>query len=145
MSNEPTSAPPRSPRLVAWTFVAAFAASVVTVIYTGLLVKAPRTEISAALPVVEMAANEDRTVNLVFTSTEPVAEASLSVELPPGIELLGYPGQSQVRWSTRLDAGNNILPVTLVARGPVTGQIVARLRQGEQEKVFRVHIDARAQ
>lgn len=142
MTNEPTTARPRSPRLVAFTFVGAFAASVATVIYTGLLVKAPRTEISAALPNVSLAVDEERTVNLVFTANAAIADASLTIALPAGIELIGHDGQRQVRWNTHLVAGNNILPLTLVARAPSTGQLVARLRHGDQEKVFRVHVDA---
>jgi hypothetical protein len=144
MTTKPTSARPRSPRLIALTFVGAFAASVATVIYTGLLVKAPRTEISAALPNVRMAVHEVRTVNLVFMANAPIADASLTINLPAGFDLIGYEGQRQVHWNTRLESGNNILPITLMARVPSTGQIVARLRHGEQEKVFRVHLDAQA-
>jgi hypothetical protein len=73
-----------------------------------------------------------------------IEDASLTIALPAGVELLGHDGQRQVRWDTRLEAGNNILPLRLVARAPTTGQIVARLRHGEQEKVFRVHVDAEA-
>jgi hypothetical protein len=67
----------------------------------------------------------------------------LTVDLPPGFELLDYAGETQVSWKTQLQAGNNILPLTLVARMPATGQITARLRFGEREKLFRVHVDAR--
>jgi hypothetical protein len=143
MTHEATPGRRRSPRLIAFMFVAAFGASVFTVIYTGLRVGAPRTEISAALPLVSMTVNQARTVNLVFTSNSAVADATLTVDLPPGFELLDYAGEKQVIWNTQLQAGNNILPLTLVARMPATGQITARLRFGEREKLFRVHVDAR--
>jgi hypothetical protein len=126
--------------LIALTFVAAFAASVLTVIYTGLLVEAPRTRISAGLPSVAMTVGERRDVNLVFTSRTELADAGLVIELPEGVELVGHAGERRIRWRTRLAPGNNIVPLALVAPTPAAGQIIARLRAGEAEKVFRIQV-----
>jgi hypothetical protein len=145
MAHESTPVRRRSPRLIAFTFVAAFGASVFTVIYTGLRVGAPRTEISAALPLIAMTVNQARTVNFVFASSVDVADATLTIDLPSGVELLDYAGERQVSWTTGLQAGNNILPLTLIARTPATGQITARLRYEERDKVFRVLVDALAE
>jgi hypothetical protein len=130
----------RGARLIAGGFVAAFAASVFTVIYTGLLVDAPRTEIAAGLPTVTMALDETRTINLVFASASALDRVSLVIDLPDGIELVGHDGLRRVRWSTMLESGRNVLPLELVAREPVTGQLVALLEHGDQRKVFRVHV-----
>jgi hypothetical protein len=132
----------RVPRLVAAAFVAAFAATVLTVIYTGLLVEAPRTRISASLPTISMTAGQRRDVNLVFSAKTPIDDVALLVELPNGIELVGHPGERRVQWRTRLAPGNNIVPLTLVAPAPTTGQVIARLNYGESEKVFRIHVSA---
>lgn len=140
MSSESTPAKRRAPRLVALAFVAAFAASVLTVIYTGLLVEAPRTRISAGLPSIAMTAGQRRDVNLVFNATTDVADATLLVELPNGIELVGHAGERRIKWRTRLVPGNNIVPLTLIAPAPVAGQIIARLDAGNREKVFRIHV-----
>ena len=121
MTGESERAPRRAPRLVAGTFVAAFAATVLTVIYTGLLVEAPRTRISAGLPTVAMTAGERRDVNLVFTAKTDIVDAALLIELPTGIELVGHAGERSVRWRTRLAPGNNIVPLTLVAPAPAHG------------------------
>jgi hypothetical protein len=126
--------------LVALAFVAAFGLSVLTVIYTGLLVEAPRTRISAGLPTVTMSAGQRRDVNLVFSAQTGIAEAALLIELPRGVELEGHAGEQRIEWRTRIAPGNNIVPLTLVAPAPATGQIIARLRAGESEKVFRIHV-----
>jgi hypothetical protein len=130
----------RAPRLVALAFVAAFAASVLTVIYTGLLVEAPRTQISAGLPSVTMTAGQRRDLNLVFTAQTELPDAGLLIELPDGVELVGHAGEQRIQWRTRLAPGNNIVPLTLVAPAPATGQIIARLTAGDREKVFRIQV-----
>jgi hypothetical protein len=66
----------------------------------------------------------------------------LLVELPSGIELIGHPGERRVQWRTQLAPGNNIVPLTLVAPAPAAGQIIARLKHGRSEKVFRIHVSA---
>jgi anti-sigma factor RsiW len=133
--------PRKTPRLIAGGFIVAFAASIFTVIYTGLLVEAPNTELAAGLPSVAMSVDEDRIVNLVFTSATALDEVSLLVDLPEGVELVGYEGRRQVRWTTQLQSGRNVLPLELVARAPRSGQLVASLEHGEQRKVFRVYLD----
>lgn len=130
----------RGPRLIAGGFIAAFAASVFTVIYTGLLVDAPHTEIAAGLPSVTMALDESRTVNLVFASATALDDVSLTIDLPDGVELAGYAGRRQIRWNTTLSSGRNVLPLELVAVEPVSGQLVARLEHGDHSKIFRVFV-----
>lgn len=129
-----------TPRLIAGGFLAAFAASVLTVIFTGLLVEAPRTEIAAGLPTVSMTLDERRTVNLVFASATALEDVSLLIDLPDGIELAGHAGSRRVRWHTQLVPGRNVLPLELVALEPVSGQLVAELEHGDQRKIFRVFV-----
>ena len=105
-----------------------------------ILVEAPRTRVSAGLPSVEMTAGRLRDVNLVFAAKTELPDAGLLIELPDGIELVGHPGEQRIQWRTRLAPGNNIVPLTLVAPAPAAGQIIARLRAGEDEKVFRIQV-----
>jgi hypothetical protein len=144
VSGESKPAGRRAPRLVALAFVAAFAASVLTVIYTGLLVEAPRTRVSAGLPSVTMIAGQRRDVNLVFTAETELPDAGLLIELPDGVELAGHAGEQRVQWRTRLAPGNNIMPLTLVAPAPAAGQIIARLKAGDSEKVFRIQVSVKS-
>jgi len=130
-----------APRLVAGVFVAVFALSVGTVIFTGLSVQAPRTELAAGLPVVGLRVEEPQVVNLVFRSARERQDVMLLVTLPESVELAGYPGQERVEWRTELQPGRNLLPLELTAHGSGGGQLAARISLGEQSKLFRVHLD----
>ena len=130
----------RPPRIVAAGFVAAFAASVLTLIYTGLMVRAPDGDPLAGLPSVSLSVEESRTINLVFASATDIENVTLLVDLPRGIELAGYAGLRQVRWTTMLTAGKNVLPLELKALAGTGGELTARLQHGAAEKVFRVNV-----
>lgn len=132
--------PQRPPRIVAAGFVAAFSASILTLIYTGLMVGAPNRDADEVLPVITMSLAEPRTTNLVFAADMALDDVSLRIDLPRGIELLGYEGERQVRWSTRLQAGKNVLPLQLRATDALGGFLTARLRYEDGEKVFRINV-----
>jgi hypothetical protein len=87
-----------------------------------------------------MTAGQRRDVNLVFNARREISDAALLVELPNGVELVGHAGEQRVQWRTRLVPGNNIVPLTLLAPAPAAGQIIARLKAGDSEKVFRIHV-----
>jgi putative zinc finger protein len=135
--------PRRTPRIVAAGFLGAFGLTVLTVLLTGLWVRAPRSH-TAAVPEssldVQLQLNEQRTVNLLFDSRTPLDDVTLLVALPPGVELRGHEGRSSVEWSTRLREGNNLLPLDLVATTPRGGSLVARLTHDGKEKTFVVNI-----
>jgi hypothetical protein len=130
----------RPPRVIAAGFVAAFAASILTLIYTGLMVGAPNRDADAVLPMVSMSVSEARTVNLVFAADMPLDDVSLRIDLPRGVELLGYEGERQVRWKTRLQQGQNVLPLQLRATDALGGFLTAHLRYADEEKVFRINV-----
>ncbi len=94
-----------------------------------------------ALPGVTMALEEPRTVNLVFSSATALDTALLTVTLPPGVELEGFPGQREVTWETSLASGKNVLPLTLVALKPAGGVLLARLEHDNRSRTFRVALD----
>ena len=63
-------------------------------------------------PGVTMALEEPRTVNLVFASAEALVDATMTVSLPPGVEIEGFAGQREITWMTSLKEGRNVLPLT---------------------------------
>ena len=130
----------RPRRLVAIGFVAAIAASLLTLTFTNLLVQAPNPVTDTTLPTVHMTVDQRRTVNLVFASNSAVDNVILVLDLPSGIELSGYPGRDQVRWNTSLTAGNNVLPLELIASDVIEGQLIARMQHADKETIFRVNI-----
>lgn len=94
----------------------------------------------AAVPSVTMALEEPHTVNLVFSSTSELVDATLTVFLPEGIELIGFAGQREISWETSLSVGKNVLPLKLIATSPMGGEILATLRHNEDDRTFRLSV-----
>jgi hypothetical protein len=67
--------------------------------------------------------------------------ATLTVTLPAGVELAGFPGQREVSWETSLTAGRNLLPLKLIALTPVGGELLARLEHEDRERLFRLQVN----
>jgi len=99
----------------------------------------PQTD--PTIPGITMTLAEPRTINLVFASAEPLNAATLTVVLPPGIEMSGFPGQREVTWETSLLAGKNLLPLKLIATSPQGGEVFATLRHDDRGRTFRLRVD----
>ena len=93
------------------------------------------------IPGITMTLEEPRTINLVFASNEPLNAATLTVMLPVGIEMSGFPGQREVTWQTSLNAGKNLLPLKLIATSPVGGEVLATLKHEDRGRTFRLRVD----
>jgi hypothetical protein len=105
------------------------------------LIGGPVPEVpDVGIPGVTMTLEEPRTVNLVFASATALDTATLTVTLPAGIELAGFPGQREISWETSLDAGRNLLPLKLIALTPVGGELLARLEHDQRNRVFRLQV-----
>lgn len=123
-------------------FGAAIAAGVAVLMIGGMLMTTPQLpNAGATIPGVTMTLEEPRTVNLVFSSTEAMDSATLTVSLPDGVELAGFPGQSEISWETSLNEGRNLLPLKLIALTPVGGELLARLEHEDRDRVFRLQLD----
>lgn len=93
------------------------------------------------VPELTIALAGDKTVNLVFSSAEALDEARISLLLPPGVELEGFPGQRQVAWDTSLEQGKNLLPLTFIATSAEGGEIVATLEHDARGRTYRLRVD----
>lgn len=123
-------------------FGAAIAATIAAWMIGGLLLNDPQLPApEAAIPGVTIALAEPRTVNLVFASAEALESATLTVSLPDGIELDGFPGQREITWETSLQQGKNLLPLTLVALTPAGGELLAHLEHDKRDRTFRLRVD----
>ena len=94
-----------------------------------------------SIPGITMTLEEPRTVNLVFASATDLDSATLTVTLPDGIELAGFPGQREIAWQTSLKQGKNFLPLELIAISPVGGEVLARLEHDDRDRTFRLRIE----
>ena len=123
-------------------FGSAVAAGIALWFVGGFFMNTP--DIPAAepgIPGVTMALEEPRTVNLVFASATALDSAILTVTLPDGIELAGFPGQREIRWQTSLNEGKNLLPLELIAVSPIGGEVLARLEHKDRNRTFRLRIE----
>jgi len=93
------------------------------------------------VPSVAMSVDEPKTVRLVFSSATALPDATLTVNLPEGLELAGFAGQREITWSTSLTPGKNVLALELIATSPVSGDVYATLRHADEEKTFRLRVD----
>ncbi len=123
-------------------FGAAIAATIAAWMIGGFLQGDPSLPTdSSAIPGVTIAMEQPRTVNLVFASAVALDSATLTVTLPDGIELDGFPGQREITWETSLQEGRNLLPLTLVATAPAGGELLARLEHDDRNRTFRLRVD----
>lgn len=82
----------------------------------------------------------ERTVRLAFRSAEALENVTLTLELPPNVEVVDWPGRRELSWQVSLDKGENILALPLKLLFPGNGELVARLEAGDREKTFRAPI-----
>jgi hypothetical protein len=123
-------------------FGAAVAATIAAWMIGGMLLNDPQLpDAEMTIPGVTKSLAEPRTVNLVFASATALDSATLTVSLPDGIELSGFPGQREITWETSLNEGKNLLPLTLVALTPVGGELLARLEHEDRDRTFRLRVD----
>lgn len=129
-------------RWVMTGFGGAIAAGLAVWLIGGMLLNSPQLpDATNDIPGVTMALEEPRTVNLVFAATEAMNDATLTVSLPAGVELAGFPGQSEISWETSLSEGRNLLPLKLVALTPAGGELLATLEHGDRNREFRLRVD----
>lgn len=123
-------------------FGSAVAAAAAIWIVSGVLFGSPDLPApEATIPGVTIALEEPRTVNLVFASATALDSATLTVMLPDGVELDGFPGQREITWETSLDKGKNLLPLTLVALTPAGGELLATLEHENRNRTFRLQVN----
>ena len=79
-------------------------------------------------------------LNLVFSSATNLSDATLTVSLPPGIEIHGFRGQREISWKTSLREGRNVLPLKLIALSREGGELMARLQHADDQKTFRLQV-----
>lgn len=129
-------------RWLATGFGSAIAAGLAAWLVFGFLLGTPAQDVpEPTIPGVTIALEEPKTVRLMFASKQALDSAMLTVSLPEGVELSGFPGQREIMWETSLVEGRNVLPLTLVALTPSGGEVFAKLRHGDREQTFRLKVN----
>lgn len=94
----------------------------------------------ARLAGVTIALHEARTVQLAFNAEQELRQATLSIRLPDGVELQGFPGQREVRWRADLARGVNVLSLPLIATSTSGGTLMARVEHAERSTELSVQL-----
>lgn len=87
-------------------------------------------------PEVSVVMNEPEEVRLVFYSAENLRGVTFTLELPSGVELVGYEEQRKIFWQGALNQGNNLLVLPVIVRNRDGGSLIARVRHGKRIKKF---------
>lgn len=125
-------------------FGSAIAAGLAIWVITATLWTTPEHTVPGtdpSIPGVTVMLEEEHTVRLMFASATSLENATLTVTLPDGIELAGFPGQREIAWETSLEEGKNVLPLTLIALTPAGGELLARLEHEDRSRTFRLQVD----
>lgn len=126
-------------RWVLTGFGGAVAAMLAIWIVSGVFFTSPDTG-EVGVPTVTMTLEQPRTLNLVFASATALENATMTVILPEGFEIDGFGPQREITWETSLQEGKNVLPLTLVATRPVSGELLATLKHEDDYKTFRLQM-----
>ena len=135
----------RPPRWIALGFLAAFATSVFTVIYTGLEHEGERGVFDTGFRSVTMVPGERRTVELVFDSDAAYTGATLALILPAVAELGAAPEYQDGSRFIDLVAGENRLDVEIRALAEGSGYLTARIEAREPIAIDRVFVTVTAE
>ena len=117
-------------------FATAMAASVFLWV-ASTMIFAPQQSLDTP-GVMAVAMNEARPVRLLFDAPSDIQKVTLSIELPANVELKGYPGRSQLSWSTSLKKGQNVLTLPVNAIKTGEGELIAHLSYGGKQKIYRL-------
>lgn len=115
---------------------AALAATLVIGIALGLVLA--QREGPASTPEttpVELAAAGEQRIAIAVESPRRYDDVEFSVQLPEGVELAGFPGQREVRWTGSLAEGRSRLRLPLhVSSDARGGELVTRIRHAGGER-----------
>lgn len=115
-------------RWIAAGFVGAFAASVLTVIYTGLMVEGRPGEFDAGFRSITLAPGETREIELRFESPAAFETAQLRLSLPGILEPAGRgDAAASLERTVAVAPGANVYAVSVRALAAGGGYLEARL------------------
>lgn len=100
--------------------------------------------VEANVPEFSIALNEQRDIKLAFFSSEDLKGATITLQMPEAVALVGYEGQRKLVWKTNLARGDNTLrlPIiaTSVAANASAGQLVAHIEYKGKVRTLKVNL-----
>ncbi|NOZ37780.1 MAG: hypothetical protein GXP11_06905 [Gammaproteobacteria bacterium] len=120
----------------------ALAASLALAGIVGVFMHQPGSTVSEPTAIT-LSLQQAKDISLVFNAKEDLDKVTISIELSDNLTLDGYAGKRTVSWNTPLQKGKNVLSLPIIATQSGNGTLIARLRLGNQDKIFRIRVNAR--
>lgn len=136
-SHEPKPGRTSRANWIAAGFLAAFAASVFTVIFTGLKAINTNPEFDSGFRPVTLAPGDVQAIELVFESPALYAEATLYVTLP---SMLDFAEGDSEQTPVAIVPGSNRFTIVVEAREVGRGYLIARVEAEEPVGLYRVFV-----
>ncbi|MBU0681875.1 MAG: zf-HC2 domain-containing protein [Proteobacteria bacterium] len=109
------------------------------------MVVAPFSQISPpGLPIqqaIKIQLNEQRLVQVVVDAPRDMLKADVVIDLPPQLELAGFPGQREIRWNTNLRKGKNLLNLPLIAKSEGIAELITHINHENKSKELSLVMD----
>lgn len=80
--------------------------------------------------------SREETVKLAFDTKSRLNDVSLTIELPPHVEVTRFPGHRRLTWQVDMEPGKNVIALPLRIAYPEGGEIVAHLGKGSKRRTF---------
>jgi hypothetical protein len=116
------------------------AVAVAMIVILGLLYRGSHPAIQQ-LAGVTLAVDVPRTVQMVVNVPQDLENSTITILLPEGVELAGYPEDRIITWTADLRKGGNLLALPVVARRTGSTTLVARVEHERKRKTFEVNLD----
>ncbi len=102
------------------------------------------TNVGNNIPEFSIALNEQRDIKLAFFSSEDLKGATITLQMPENVALVGYEGQRKLVWKANLAKGDNTLRLPIIATSVATsktgGQLVAHIEYMGKVKMLKVNL-----
>ena len=136
---------PQRPRyfVPAW-FAAGFSTALAALLIVWFMAYDLSDPTHDTLPIitVELPAMQSRKVDLVFNSPRHIQKAAMTIELPAGAEIVGYPNQRKLAWQTALKQGSNRLSLPIIIKSNQGGTLLAKISHEGQTRTFKLNLVA---
>jgi hypothetical protein len=133
----------RPRRSAALWFSTGFATALATLAGLWLVLAQParQAQQNVAVVALHVIPRQVHKVDLLFNSPGHIRQATLRIELPPGVDIKGYAKRRVLEWQTELKPGATRLTLPIVLEGAHSGGIItATLRQADKRRVFQLRI-----
>jgi hypothetical protein len=126
-------------------FGSAMVAGVAMLLVVGGFLPGGTATPSSPLQEVAISVSAPQTVNLAFDVSHAIQDATLSIQLPDNVELVGFPGKHRLTWQTSLTQGRNILPLPLQGSAQSNGELItATIKHDGKQKSVRIRVKVKA-